>query len=141
MRIDQLVNVTAAGAKMQYWSPNKFIYQFPYANEVALEECAKRGIEVNLGWELLKVRQEKDVKIATFKNVDSGEIIDKDFAGANINPPSRPHQFLIDAGLCDSQGMVSVNRYTQQHTKYENIFAIGDCISGQTTRTYTAAIH
>ena len=40
-----------------------------------------------------------------------------------------------------SQGQVEVNRYTQQHTRYENIFAIGDCISGATTRTYTGAIH
>ena len=142
MRQDKLVGATSAGAKMQYWSPNKFIYAFPYANEVALEECAKRGIEVNLGWELTKVRMDGDARVATFKNVDSGEVIDRDFAGASINPPSRQHQFLLDAaGVCDSQGMVSVNRYTQQHTKYENIFAIGDCISGATTRTYTGAIH
>ena len=37
--------------------------------------------------------------------------------------------------------MVDVNRYTLQHNVYENVFAIGDCISGNTTRTYTGAIH
>ena len=36
--------------------------------------------------------------------------------------------------------MVDVNKYTLQHNKHENIFAIGDCISGNTTRTYTGAI-
>jgi len=30
-------------------------------------------------------------KIATFRNVDSGEVIEKDFFSAVINPPSRPH--------------------------------------------------
>ena len=140
MRQDKLLGTAAAGTKIQYWSPNKFIYGFPYANEVALEECAKRGIEVNLGWELLSVREDPSSKVAVFKNVDSGEVIERDFVGANINPPSRQHQFLLESGVCDSTGMVDVNRYTLQHNTYENIFAIGDCTSGQTTRTYTGAI-
>jgi sulfide:quinone oxidoreductase len=141
IRQDKMMGASAAGSKLQYWSPNKFIYAYPYANEIAMEECAKRGIEVNLGWELLSVRQDAHAKVAVFKNVDSGETIERDFVGANINPPSKQHKFLLDAGVCDSTGMVDVNRYTLQHNKYENIFAIGDCISGQTTRTYTGAIH
>ena len=140
IRQDKLLGAASAGTKVQHWTPNKFIYAFPYANEVALDECAKRGIEVHLGWELLSVRQDAETKVATFKNVDTGETIEKDFIGANINPPSRQHQFLLDSGVCDSQGMVDVNRYTLQHNRFENIFAIGDCISGQTTRTYTGAI-
>ena len=91
IRQDKLIGAAAAGTKIQYWSPNKFIYAFPYANEVALDECAKRGVEVNLGWELLSVREEAFTKVATFKNVDTGETIEKDFIGANINPPSRQH--------------------------------------------------
>ena len=142
MRQDQMIGGAAAGSKVQYWSPNKFIYSFPYANEIAMEECHKRGIEVNLGWELLKVAEDGDAKVATFRNVDSGEVIQKDFEGANINPPSRQHDFLLNAqGMTDADGQVDVNRYTLQHNKYENIFAIGDCISGATTRTYTGAIH
>ena len=141
LRSDKLIGASAAGSKVQYWSPNKFIYAFPYANEIAMEECHKRGVEVNLGWELLKVRQDAHTKVATFKNVDSGETIERDFVGANINPPSKQQKFVLDSGVCDKSGMVDVNRYTMQHNKYENIFAIGDCISGQTTRTYTGAIH
>lgn len=140
LRQDKNLGTAAAGAKLQFWSPNKFIYAFPYANEVAMEECEKRGVELYLGWELLSVRQDANSKVAVFKNVDSGETIEKDFVGATINPPSRQHQFLLDSGVCDAQGMVDVNRYTLQHRRYENIFAIGDCISGETTRTYSGAI-
>jgi|Transcript_37409 sulfide:quinone oxidoreductase len=140
LRTDKMMGTAAAGAKVQYWSPNKFIYNFPYANEVAMEECEKRGVELYLGWELQSVREDAHSKVAVFKNVDSGETIEKDFVGANINPPSRQHQFLLDSGVCDSTGMVDVNRYTLQHRKFENIFAIGDCITGETTRTYTGAI-
>lgn len=44
------------------------------------------------GWEMIKVHM-NDIgeKIATFKNVDSGEILEKPFFHANINPPSNAH--------------------------------------------------
>ena len=79
-------------------------------------------------------------KIAVFRNVDTGEVIEKNFFQAVINPPSKPQQELIDGGLTDSQGLVDVNPYTLKHKMYENIFAFGDCISGNTTRTQNAAI-
>lgn len=142
MRQDKMHGRSGASARMQYWTPNKFIYSFPYANEVALEECEKRNIDVMLGWELQGVKQnEIGQKFATFKNVDSGEVIEKDFNSANINPTAKPHQWLVDAGLTDKSGGVDVNRYTMQHTTHENVFAFGSCIAGETTRTQTAAMH
>lgn len=132
---------SSANARIQFWTPNKEIYQFAYANEVALDECAKRGIDVMFGWEMLEVKtNDIDQKIAVFKNVDSGEVIEKDFHAACINPPSKPHDFLVNAGVCDAQGGVDVNQYTLQHKTHENIFAFGDCIGGQTTRTQIAAV-
>ena len=66
--------------------------------------------------------------------------MEKDFSAATVNPTSHPHQWLIDAGVTDATGMVDVNKYTLQHNKYENIFAMGDCIAGDLTRTMSAAI-
>lgn len=51
-------------------------------------------------------------KIATFRNVDSGETIEKDFFSACINPTSKPHQELIDSGVAGPNGLVDVNPYT-----------------------------
>lgn len=106
-----------------------------------MDECAKRNIDVMLGWEMLEVKyNEINQKIAVFRNVDSGEIIEKDFQSACINPQSKPHSWLTESGLTDASGGVDVNRYTLQHNKHENVFAMGDCISGETTRTQTAAM-
>jgi len=78
-------------AKIQYFTPNKEIYKFDYANEVALEECSKRGIDVCFGHELIKVRyNEIGEKIATFKDVDTGAELEHVFTHANITAPSRP---------------------------------------------------
>lgn len=136
LRQDKLHGISSAGARIQYWTPNKEIYQFPYANEVALDECHKRGIDLMLGWEMVKLSTDEiGQKIATFKNVDTGEVVDKPFTMANINPTSAPHQELLDSGIADGSGLVDVNPYTLQHQRFENIFAYGDCIKGETTRT------
>lgn len=112
----------------------------PYANEVAMDECHKRGIDVMFGWEMVKIGKTSiGEKIATFKNVDTGELLEKPFMHANINPPSVPWHMLVDAGITDANGLVDVNPYTLQHERFENIFAFGDCIRGATTRTQAAA--
>jgi len=140
LRQDQMHGLNHASAKIQYWTPNKFIYKFPYANEIALEECAKRGVDVMLGWELMKIEKNAiGEKIGTFKNVDSGSIIERPFNHVNVNPNSNPHKELVDAGITDSSGLVDVNPYTLQHDRFDNIFAFGDCIKGETTRTQSAA--
>lgn len=56
LRQDKLQGRSAKNAKIQYWTPNKEIYKFPYANDVALDECNKRGIEVFFGWEMMSVK-------------------------------------------------------------------------------------
>ena len=107
-----------------------------------MDECKKRGIEVYFGWEMVSVRtDEHGQKLATFRCVDSGETIEKDFFSAVINPPSKPQQELLDSKIANSEGVVDVNPYTLQHKRFENIFAFGDCIGVNTTRTETAVVH
>lgn len=74
-------------------------------------------------------------KIATFRNVDTNEIIEKPFTSANINPPSQPHEELVRSGIAGADGTINVNKYTLQHNEYENIFAFGDVVGFETTRT------
>ena len=51
-------------------------------------------------------------KIATFRCVDSGNTIEKDFFSAVINPPSKPFKELIDSGIAQSNGLIDVNPFT-----------------------------
>jgi len=52
------------------------------------------------------------LKVGTFKNVDNGETIERDFTHTNINPPSIARKELVDAGITDSTGTIDVNKYT-----------------------------
>ena len=91
LRRDILQGRASRNSKIQYWSPNKQLVPFNYMNEVIMDECNKRGIEVFLGWELQEIkRNDIGEKIGVFKNVDSGETIERPFTSVNINPPSLP---------------------------------------------------
>jgi hypothetical protein len=93
------------------------------------------------GWEMLKVHKNSiGEKIATFRCVDTGAILEKPFTHANINPPSKAHPELVESGIVDSTGLIDVNPFTLQHSRFENIFAWGDAIKGETTRTQHAAM-
>jgi hypothetical protein len=68
------------------------------------------------GWEMLKVgRNQYNEKIATFRNVDTGAILEKPFTHANINPPSPAHPELVESNIVDADGLIDVNPYTLQH--------------------------
>ena len=141
LRQDKMLDLVPQGSRVVYVSPNKSIMPFPYANEVCLDECHKRGVELLLGWELVSIQSDAcGNKSMTLRNVDTGVEVEKSYTGATVNPTSKPHQWLVDAGVTDSTGMVDVNKYTLQHQRFENIFAFGDCIAGDTTRTMSAVI-
>jgi NADH dehydrogenase FAD-containing subunit len=141
LRQDTLLGRTNNGARLQYWTPNKSIFEFGYANDVALEECHKRGIDVHLGWELLEVKHNKyQEKVGIFRNVDTGETVEKDFHGMSINPPSKPQKEAIESGLTDANGLIDVNPYTLQHRKYDNVFSFGSATNVPTSRSQHATM-
>ena len=87
LRQDQIQGVASNSARITVWSPNKWIYKFPYADEIAREECDKRGIDVNLGWELMGIHKNGvGEKIGKFKHVDTGATREHAFTHVNINP-------------------------------------------------------
>lgn len=47
---------------------------------------------------------------------------------------------MVDAGLTNETGGIDVNKYTLQHKTYDNIFAFGDAVGFETTRTHSAAM-
>jgi sulfide:quinone oxidoreductase, mitochondrial len=54
----------------------------------------------------------------------------------HVTPPQVPSKML--APIADQTGFVDVNKETLQHTKYSNIFALGDCTNLPTSKTLAA---
>ena len=80
-------------------------------------------------------------KIATFeiKNA-AGEVtrIDKSFDMLHITPPQTAPDFLRDSPLADASGFCEVSAKTLQHTRFPNIFSLGDACSSPNTKTAAA---
>ena len=104
----------------------------------ALWEVVKgRGIDVHLRNHLVEVKP--DTKEAVFENLDSGELETVKYEMLHITPPmSTPDCLNSNTDLVDGTGFLSVNKETLQHTKYSNIFGIGDCTNVPTAKTAAA---
>ncbi len=54
--------------------------------------------------------------------------------------PTTTHSSLAEAGLADSTGYLDVNAETLQHSKYDNIFGLGDVLNVPTTKTFYGGV-
>ncbi|MFN8575378.1 MAG: FAD/NAD(P)-binding oxidoreductase [Candidatus Sericytochromatia bacterium] len=103
----------------------------------SLEKVLKRKeIESHFRNELVEIIGDK--KEAVFKNVDTQEETRINFDLLHVVPPMSTHEFIKKSSLVDATGFVDVNKFTLQHTKYSNIFALGDCTNLPTARTGAA---
>ncbi|KAJ2506149.1 hypothetical protein IWW47_001726 [Coemansia sp. RSA 2052] len=108
----------------------------------AMNEVARsRDISVNLFYDLVKV--DGAAKKATFKVLGSGpqagEAVTVPYEFLHVTPPMKPFDFIKSSGIANAAGFVDVDKGTLQHTKYPNIYAIGDCSSLPTSKTAAAA--
>ena len=141
MRHEQLWTRAAKNTKIQFWTPNDCIFEYEYANKIALEECKKRNIEIFFGQELIKVKKNSiGEKFGVFKNVKTGEIFEKVFNQLVVNPKSQPQPEIAESPLVDEDGLIDVNPYTLQHKKYDNVFAFGTATNVPTTRSQYATM-
>ena len=56
----------------------------------------------------------------------------------HVAPPMGPLPAIKNSSIADANGWVEVNKGTMQHTRYPNVFAIGDCSNVPTSKTAAA---
>jgi eukaryotic sulfide quinone oxidoreductase len=76
-------------------------------------------------------------KKATFKKPD-GTTVTENYDLIHVVPPMGPLDAIKASPIADAAGWVDVNQQTLQHVKYDNVWAIGDCSSLNTSRTAAA---
>ncbi|KAI1319655.1 FAD/NAD(P)-binding domain-containing protein [Xylariaceae sp. FL0255] len=106
----------------------------------ALDTLRKeRGVEGLFQHNLVSVDTEK--KIATFKNLAEGAqgaTVQKEFGFLHVVPPQKPYDWVAKSKIADAAGWVDVDKSTTQHTKYKNIFSVGDASSLPNSKTAAA---
>ncbi|MGE8203299.1 FAD/NAD(P)-binding oxidoreductase [Heyndrickxia sp. NPDC080065] len=102
-----------------------------------LEKVVERkNIETQYRIDLIEIDAEK--KKAMFKNIDTNEIMTKDYDMIHVTPPMGAPQFISQSPLADAEGFVDVDKFTIRHNQYRNIFAAGDSSNLPTSKTGAA---
>lgn len=94
---------------------------------------------VNLSSTLVQV--DGALKKAWFESkAEDGSLvrIEKSFDILHVVPPQKPHEFIKNSSLANDDGWVDVDQSTLQHTRYVNIFGLGDAISAPNSKTAAA---
>ncbi|QDT43002.1 Sulfide dehydrogenase [flavocytochrome c] flavoprotein chain precursor [Gimesia alba] len=79
-----------------------------------------------------------DTKEAIFRNTETGEEVSIHYDMIHVTPPMGPPEFIAKSPLADEKGWVDVDKYTLQHVRYSNVFALGDSSNLPTSKTAAA---
>ena len=97
---------------------------------------ARKQINCRFRHELIEIRP--SAKEAVFKNLDTGETVTLPYDMLHVTPPMSAPAFIANSPLADKEGWVEVDKDTLQHTRFANVFGIGDCSNLPTSKTGAA---
>lgn len=106
-----------------------------YAHQLS-KVVAQRNLTTNFQTSLIEVRP--DSKEAVFRKLDTGETVTYQYEMLHVTPPMSPYECVRESPLADENGFVAVDRHSTQHTRYANVFSLGDCSSIPTSKTAAA---
>ena len=102
-----------------------------------LEKVAERkGVEPRFRHDLVEVRSAS--KEAVYQHMDThAEIVIK-YDMIHVTPPMGAPDFVAYSELAGEGGWVDVDKHTLQHTRFANVFGLGDASSLPTSKTGAA---
>lgn len=115
------------------------MFSVPYYSNKLNELRKERGMDAMFNTNLVEVKAaDKTAIFESLAGENKGQKIEKQFDLLHVTPPMSPLDFIKASPLADAAGWVDVSQSTLQHTKFSNIFALGDCSSLPTSKTAAA---
>ncbi len=130
-------------AKIIYGSGTPSIYGIAEYASVLNRVIDRYGIEPRYSHELIEVRPERNEAIFQRKDDPAGERVTIPYDLLHVAPPQRAPEFVRKSALADpakpAEGWAAVDKFTMQHTRYANVFALGDVAGTPNSKTGAAA--
>jgi len=92
----------------------------------------------NLNFQHTLIAVDGASKTATFSDSEGNEVV-KQFDLLHVCPPQKAPEFIAASPLADESGWLQVDQHTLQHTRYDNIWGLGDCTNTPNAKTAAAA--
>lgn len=123
-------------SRVMFAAPGKAIFGVEKYRGVLEKVVERKGIETMFRHELVELLGES--KEAIFQNLDTAKQVTVPYDMIHVTPPMGPPEFIAQSPLADEAGWVDVDRDTLQHTRYANVFGLGDSSSLPTSKTGAA---
>lgn len=124
-------------ARIHFYSGDPAIFKSEHYARTLLEIIRRKGIETpHFRHNLKEVRAASQEAI--FDDLANNTEVVQPFDLLHITPPMSAPDFIKKSPLAASTGWVEVDKHTCRHTRYPDVFALGDCSSLPTSKTGAA---
>ncbi|MDF9797564.1 sulfide:quinone oxidoreductase [Catalinimonas alkaloidigena] len=126
-------------SKVEFFSPGSVIFGVKKYAKVLQEVVDNYGIHLNFKHDLIKIDGPNHQAI--FKVTDKDGNVSEEirtFDMIHVTPPQSAPDFIKQSPLANEAGWLDLDKYTLQHTKYPNIFGLGDASGTPNAKTGAA---
>ncbi len=124
---------------IEFMNAGPGMFGVPFFAKALMKVIKGYGITANFGHNLVAI--DGAAKTATFEtsDADGNKIqVSKEFDMIHVTPPQSSPDFIKQSSLADDSGWLDVNKATLQHTKYSNVFGLGDVTNTPNAKTAAA---
>jgi sulfide:quinone oxidoreductase len=123
---------------IEFYTATPGMFGVPFFAKALMKVVADYGIKTHFTSNLIAIDGKK--KTATFEVTegDKKSEITKPFDMIHITPPQSAPDFIKQSPLANAAGWVDVHPKSLQHTKFPNIFGLGDATSTPNAKTAAA---
>lgn len=112
------------------------IFSVPKYARTLNQVVDRYGINTKFNHDLKSIQA--DQKIAVFEDMTTGAEVEMKYDMIHVSPKMSAPDFIKKSPLAAASGWVEVDKYTTQHTRFSNVFALGDCSNLPTSKTGAA---
>jgi sulfide:quinone oxidoreductase len=125
-------------ADIRFMTPGPSMFGVPFYSKALDRVMSDYKARPSFGHRLVKV--DGPAKTAFFEIDSDGvkSVQPMSFDMLHVVPPQSAPRFIRESVLADAAGWVEVDKRTLQHTRYPNVFGIGDCTSTPNSKTAAA---
>lgn len=142
---DQTFCNISSDSKFTIVTADSFLHPSPQVNSLLLQEAEKRNIDVKFGLELKEVSYSEKtnphrVNDAVFENTSGGSET-LQYGHLVVFPPCKVPDEVANSPFVNSEGLITLDQHTLRHTKYDNVFGLGECTDLPTVNNTISAMH
>ena len=124
---------------VQYWSGGTRLFAIQKYERTLLKVVERYHIQLNFFVNLTEIDgPARRARFVGFGPDNKDKVYDVDFDMIHVTPPQGAPDFVRNSPLDNSAGWVEVDKGTLQHTRYANVFSLGDSAGLPTSKTGAA---